>query len=170
MTSIIPLSDIAPEAVDTLLDTAFGHDRHQRTAYRIRAGMAALERLCFAAVDDDGGELLGTIQCWPVGLHGQSGRPQPMIMVGPVAVAPQVQGEGIGQALMHAVLREIGNDQSLPLVMIGDAEYYDRFFGFSAARTQGWSVDGPYDPARLLVRHPDHLSLPDTGQLGPWTR
>ena len=38
---ITPLSHADPAAVEALLDAAFGPDRHKRTAYRIREGMAA---------------------------------------------------------------------------------------------------------------------------------
>ena len=52
--------------------------------------------------------------------------------------------------------------------MIGDPEYYGRFFGFTAEHTGGWSVPGPYDPTRLLCRTPDPALLPREGMLGPW--
>ncbi len=52
--------------------------------------------------------------------------------------------------------------------MIGDAEYYERFFGFSAAHTGGWLLPGPWDPARLLCRTDRPEVLPTRGMLGPW--
>ena len=65
MTVIItPLSDADPDAVEALLDAAFGMDRHTRTAYRIRSGMTAIPALSFAAFDE--GTLVGTLQSWPV--------------------------------------------------------------------------------------------------------
>jgi predicted N-acetyltransferase YhbS len=36
--------------------------------------------------------------------------------------------------------------------MIGDPEYYGRFFGFSAAITGGWVLPGPVERHRLLAR------------------
>ena len=53
------MSDIEPQAVEDLLDTAFGSDRFGRTAYRIRQGMDAVPALSFAAVER--GALIGTI-------------------------------------------------------------------------------------------------------------
>ncbi len=170
MTSIIPLAEIDPQLVESLLDAAFGQDRHDRTAYKLREGTAMLEGLSLAAVDQEKHELLGSIQCWPIALTDEEGRAHPMIMVGPVAVYPDFQREGIGRAMMAALLREIHPDDPLPLVMIGDPEYYERFFGFTAEGTGGWKLPGPWEPSRLLVRASPAHPLPKTGTLGPWTR
>ncbi|VWX59889.1 GNAT family N-acetyltransferase [Sphingorhabdus sp. 109] len=170
MTSIIPLAEIDPQLVEALLDAAFGADRHNRTAYRLREGMDMLEGLSLAAVDQEKHELLGSIQCWPIALTDEEGKKYPMIMVGPVAVYPDFQREGIGRAMMTALLQEIQPNDPLPLVMIGDPEYYERFFGFSAEKTAGWTLPGPWEPSRLLVRCNPAQTLPTTGTLGPWTR
>ncbi|MDB5684177.1 MAG: hypothetical protein JWM75_1875, partial [Sphingomonas bacterium] len=37
-TSLHPIDHAAQEEVEALLDAAFGADRHQRTAYRLRQG------------------------------------------------------------------------------------------------------------------------------------
>ena len=100
MTNIIPLAEIDPPLVEALLDAAFGKDRHDRTAYRLREGMDMLEGLSLAAVDQERHELLGSIQCWPVALTDEDGKKHPMIMVGPVAVYPDFQRGGIGRAMM----------------------------------------------------------------------
>ena len=169
MPSIIPLSAVQPDMIEQLLDRAFGPDRHARTAYRIREGTDCLDALSFAAMDDD--ELLtGTIQVWPVALTDPDGRPYPLLMIGPVAVLPERQHEGFGKALMLATLDAIGaSPQALPQILIGDPEYYERFFGFTAAHTSSWHCPGPNDPARLLVRASNPAVLPAQGMLGPWT-
>ena len=170
MTTIIPLAEIDPQLVDALLDSAFGEDRHDRTAYKVREGMDMLEGLSLAAVDQDKHELLGSIQCWPIALTDEQGKMHPMIMVGPVAVYPDFQREGIGRAMMTALLNEIQPEAPLPLVLIGDPEYYERFFDFTAEGTRGWTLPGPWDPSRLLVRSGKNIPLPKTGTLGPWKR
>ncbi|MEM8917654.1 MAG: N-acetyltransferase [Pseudomonadota bacterium] len=168
--SIIPLVEIDPELVEQLLDAAFGSDRLERTAYKVREGMDILEGLSVAAVDSAENELLGSLQCWPVALTDDAGKMHPMIMVGPVAVHPDCQGEGVGKAMLGAMLKELQEGESLPLVMIGDPAYYDRFFDFSPARTRGWSLPGPWEPDRLLVRAHETAKLPEKGKLGPWVR
>jgi predicted N-acetyltransferase YhbS len=144
-----------PAAVETLLDDAFGIDRHGRTAYRIREGMEAIAPLSLAAFDDD--KLVGTLQCWPVALDDV-----PLTLVGPVAVVPGLQRAGIGRAMMDALMAK---RQRNPLVMIGDPEYYGRFFGFTADATQEWTVPGPVERRRLLCK--SDIELPVTGVLGP---
>ncbi len=162
---IVPMAAVAAESVEQLLDRAFGADRRGRTAYRIREGTAALPALSFAALDADGA-LLGTIQCWPVALHhGEGGEASPLVMLGPVAVDPAVQRGGIGRRLTAAALAAADAAGVDALMLIGDPEYYGRFFGFSAERTAGWQVPGPVERHRLLARG---AGVPDrAGMLGP---
>ena len=165
MISLLPLASIPNVDVDNLLDLAFGSDRRQRTAYRLRDGVGEIAALSFAAVD--GGELVGTIQCWPIRLIVPDGSDNPLILVGPVAVHPDRQRSGIGRRLMEAVLAKADDDDSAPMMLIGDAIYYDRFFGFSAQHTGGWEVPGPVDRERLLARiRPGH-SVAAQGRLAP---
>lgn len=151
MITILPIAQIDPLAVEQLLDRAFGVDRGLRTAYRIREGMTALETLSFAAVHT--GQLVATIQCWPIRFGGDGGRDVAMVMVGPVAVEPARQRDGIGRELMwHALDTAEALGEADALMLIGDPEYYGRFFGFTAERTGGWRVPGPVEPHRLLAR------------------
>lgn len=162
-----PLTAIDATEVEALLDRAFGADRHGRTAYRVRAGMAQIDSLCAAAVDGDG-RVLGSIQAWPVELATDSGARHPLIMVGPVAVEPALQQGGIGRALMRHLLHAAARSDvagAEALMLIGDPEYYGRFFGFTAERTGGWRLDGPVEQRRLLARG---ALVPDTaGLVGP---
>ncbi|WP_310535361.1 N-acetyltransferase [Novosphingobium sp.] len=167
MANIIPLADVSPNLVEQVLDIAFEPERRQRTAYKVREGTEALPGLSFAALDEDD-LLAGTIQCWPVALTDANGRRHPMIMVGPVAVLPEHQGRGYGKALMTASLAAIDPRAPLPQVMIGDPEYYGRFWGFSNEATQGWDLPGPFERSRLLVRAENPAVLPEKGTLGPW--
>lgn len=164
--TLIPLAGVDPQLVENLLDRAFGPGRHKRTAYKVREGTEPLEALCFAALDEED-MLVGTIHAWPVALTDPQGRPHPLIMVGPVAVVPERQDEGFGRALMAAQAGAIDPGAPFPQVLIGDASYYGRF-GFSADNTDGWTLPGPWDPARLLVRAANPAILPREGTLGPW--
>lgn len=167
LTVIIPLSEIAPERVEQLLDAAFGTDRHGRTAYRIREGVPAIPDLSFAALDGDA--LLGTIQAWPVQVGDGSGADQ-ITLVGPVAVMPDAQGKGLGKALMTRLLEAADAGAADAMVMIGDPEYYGRFFGFTADATKDWEVPGPVERHRLLARIRRKGGVRSHGMLGPDTR
>jgi predicted N-acetyltransferase YhbS len=120
--------------------------------------------LSFAAVDPHG-TLLGSIQCWPIALHGDDGVETPLVMVGPVAVEPQLQRGGIGKRLTETALKAADAAGVPATMLIGDPEYYGRFFDFDAERTAGWRVPGPVERRRLLARGP---GVPDRpGLLGP---
>jgi predicted N-acetyltransferase YhbS len=168
--TLIPLETVDPAMVEEVLDRAFGPDRHARTAYRIREGMPWLPGLSLAALDADE-MLVGTIQCWPIGLQTRQGQ-VPLVMVGPVAVVPERQGEGFGIGLMSAMIAEDARladsgGRALPQVLIGDANYYGRW-GFSAVMTGGWRCPGPYEQHRLLARGTALSAMPAEGILGPW--
>jgi len=154
---LVPLADVPAQGVELLLDAAFGTDRHGRTAYRVREGMAPIPALSFAAVEH--GALVGSIQCWPVALACDDGGRVPMVMVGPVAVSPARQNVGIGRALMWKAI-EVARAEDEPLMLIGDPEYYDQF-GFGAQATGQWRLPGPFEQRRLLARDgaPDRAGI-----------
>lgn len=169
MIRLDPLATRSADAIDALLDAAFGPDRRGRTAYRIRLGMAWLTDLSFAATDAETGAMVGLLQSWPVALHGPDGTQAPLVMVGPVAVMPGVQGGGHGRALMDRLVEAAATATDDPLMMIGDPGYYQRFWGFSAEGTGQWQAPGPFETARLLARqsHADGAPIPRAGMLGP---
>ena len=168
--TLIPLEAVDPAMIEEVLDRAFGPDRHARTAYRIREGMDWLPGLSLAALDENE-MLVGTIQCWPIGLQTKQGQ-VPLVMVGPVAVVPERQGQGFGIGLMSAMIAADARlaettGASLPQVLIGDAGYYGRW-GFTDAATKGWRCPGPYEQSRLLARGAALSAMPPEGMLGPW--
>jgi predicted N-acetyltransferase YhbS len=158
---ITPLLPEHGPAVEDLLDRAFGTDRHARTAYLVRGAAQAIPALGFVATEKNA--IVGSVQCWPVALHLDAGGMVPLVMVGPVAVAPDRQRSGLGRSLTATAIDAAGDDAALCL--IGDPEYYGRFFGFSAQRTSAWRLPGPVERHRLLARG---TAVPDAaGMLGP---
>jgi predicted N-acetyltransferase YhbS len=160
MAELLALSSVSADDVENLLDAAFGADRHKRTAYLLRFGKCVIGHLSFAVAEQDA--LIGSIQCWDVAVNNS-----PLILVGPVAVSPQRQNQGIGHRLMQATLGAIER-RDAPMVMIGDPEYYGRF-GFVADETGGWTLPGPWEPHRLLLRNPAGIKLPKSGVVGPYS-
>lgn len=157
MPELIQLHTASPIAIEALLDAAFGTDRHQRTAYRLRTGSQPIADLSFAIIDN---ELpIACIQCWPVQIGATC-----LVLVGPVAVHPDRQNEGHGSRLIHHMFTAANKIGEPAMVMIGDAEYYGRF-GFSAEATAGWEMPGPWEPHRLLARNPAGHALPARGIL-----
>jgi len=162
--TLSPLAEAEPNAVELLLDAAFGAERRGRTAYKLREGMGPIPELSLAAFEDD--RLVGALQCWPIALHGAEGE-TPLILVGPVAVDPMRQQRGIGRAMMQEMLAH--SEGREPLVLIGDPEYYGRHFGFIADATANWELPGPFERRRLLARTGGR-DLPYRGMLGPRSR
>lgn len=158
MKRVTSLSKITDDALNALLDDAFGTDRHLRTAYLLRKGTTAIDHLSFAIMHD--AALVGSIQCWPIRVDDA-----PLILVGPVAVSTNQQNNGLGKQLMQLMLAA-ATAHDAPMVMIGDPEYYGRF-GLSADGTAGWALPGPWEPRRLLLRNTANIELPVYGMLGP---
>jgi putative acetyltransferase len=76
-------------------------------------------------------------------------------MVGPVAVAPGQQRQGIGGALMRAAIALATERRQPALCLLGHADYYPRF-GFEPARAIGIEPPHPWRDANWLA-----LRLPD---------
>ena len=146
---IAPAAAADRPVIEQLLDAGFGPARCQRTAYRLREAAEPIAGLSFIA--RDGTALVGSLQCWNIVLAGPSVPRSPLVLLGPVVVAGSHSGRGLASALMHHVLAAADTSGAPPILLIGDVPFYGRF-GFSAARTGGWRLPGPVDPARLLLR------------------
>jgi predicted N-acetyltransferase YhbS len=130
--------------IDLLLDRTFGYNRRIRTVYRLREGVAPIRALCFSAIDTRG-DLLGSIRYWPVVVGGR-----PALLLGPLAVEPVLQGQGIGRALVRASLDEARAAGHAICIVVGAANYY-RPFGFINAAQAGLILPGPVEPERFQV-------------------
>ncbi len=75
-------------------------------------------------------------------------------MVGPVAVLPDHQRQGVGSALMNACIAYATERGQPVLVLLGHANYYPRF-GFGPARSIGIEAPRPWgDPNWMALRLP----------------
>lgn len=131
--------------METLLDRAFGIDRRTKTAYRLREGGQPVRDLCFSAFN--GSRLVGSIQFWPLVI----GHASDALLLGPLAVDPDVQGQGCGLALMRHGLGVAGQLGHAFVILVGDEPYYARV-GFSRIPDGQVIMPGPVDPERLLAR------------------
>lgn len=129
--------------VEALFDLAFAPGREALSSYRLREGVAPVGPLCLVARDEDG-ILAGAIRFWPVQLGDGAA---PALLLGPVAVHPTRQGEGVGALLIVSALEAARALGWARVILIGDAPYYRRF-GF--ARLDGVLFPPPTNPERLL--------------------
>lgn len=127
--------------VEALYDLCFAPGREALSSYRLRDGIDPVKDLSLVARDGDG-ILAGAIRFWPVRIEDQ-----PALLLGPVAVHPTHQGEGLGGYLILESLEIAGKAGWERVMLVGDAPYYLRF-GFS--RLQGVEMPPPTNPDRVL--------------------
>ncbi|WP_108851473.1 GNAT family N-acetyltransferase [Albidovulum aquaemixtae] len=145
--------------VEALYDLCFAPGRTALSSYRLRDGVAKVTELCLTLRDSDG-ILAAVIRYWPVLVGGRK-----TLLLGPVAVHPTRQGEGLGALLIHESLAEAARLGWERVLLVGDEPYYRRF-GFS--RRDSIEMPPPTNPDRVLG-HALHPGAWD-GVTGPVTR
>lgn len=148
-------------AVETLLNRAFGPDRTKKISYRYRDGVAPDIFLKLVARADVDGRIVGTIRHWPI-RAGDS----PALLLGPLAVEPELKGRGIGAALMFRALDMAAWAGHRLVLLVGDLDYYARF-GFKPASPLGFVMPDE-QPHRLLVNELARGAARG-GVIGKWT-
>lgn len=126
--------------VEDLFDTCFAPGRTALSSYRLREGVAPVAPLCLVIRGD--GAMAAAVRNWPVRIGAARA-----LLLGPIAVHPTRQGEGLGAALMARVQRDAGALGWDRVLLVGDAPYYSRF-GFQ--RLAGVEMPPPTNPDRVL--------------------
>ena len=127
--------------VEALYDTCFAPGREALSSYRLRDGVPPVRELCLVARDDLA-IVGGAIRFWPV----RVGRSDALLL-GPVAVHPTRQGEGLGGTLILEGLERAEAQRWARVLLVGDAPFYQRF-GFE--RLTGVEMPPPTNPDRIL--------------------
>ena len=143
MSSLSPV--IRPETADdvkaihTVLAAAFEQEAEANLVDALRDADA----LTLSLVAERGSIIVGHVAVSRVTINGQSD--PPWLGLGPIAVHPDHQRQGIGVALMLKALHETSNMGGQGLVLLGDPNYYKRF-GFQPASNFGlsWEHGGGY--------------------------
>jgi predicted N-acetyltransferase YhbS len=127
--------------VEALYDLCFAPGRTALSSYRLRDGVATVAPLCLV-LRDETNTLAAAIRYWPVEVGGQDA-----LLLGPVAVHPTRQGEGLGGLLMLESLAEARRLGWERVMLVGDAPYYGRF-GFR--KLPDVVMPPPTNPDRVL--------------------
>ena len=127
--------------VEALYDLCFAPGRTALSSYRLRDGVPTVAALCLTLRDGDG-TLAAAIRYWPVRVGGRDA-----LLLGPVAVHPTRQGEGLGGLLINESLAEARRLGWERVMLVGDAPYYSRF-GFR--KLPGVEMPPPTNPDRVL--------------------
>lgn len=140
---IIPEELIHVQAVEDLLDLAFGPGRFAKTAYRLREGVEAQPGLSFAGFL--GEKFIATIRFWPI----QIGENAQALMLGPLAVDPTKRGKGWGLEMIDTGIAAAKDCGHTLVILVGDQPYYAKS-GFKQVPLGQITMPGPCDPKRLL--------------------
>lgn len=151
------------DEVEALYDLSFAPGRTALSSYRLRDGSAPVAELSLI-MRDDYWVIVGAIRYWPIMIRRpgenadadaeaqpSSPRSWPALLLGPVAVHPTRQGEGIGALLIQRSLETAAKIGWERVILIGDAPYYRRF-GFSRGAAAGVTFPPPTNPDRILAR------------------
>ena len=126
--------------VEALYDLCFAPGREALSSYRLRDHVDPVAELCLLLRDQNG--IAAAIRYWPVQVAGAD-----VLLLGPIAVHPTHQGEGLGGWLIRESLSRAQHQGWTRVLLVGDAPYYSRF-GFT--RLEGVVMPPPTNPARVL--------------------
>jgi putative acetyltransferase len=138
------------EPTRALHDLAFGvpegaeHSLETRILDRLREDGDVIDALTLVA--DLHGRVVGHVVCSRARM-GEG----PAVALGPIAVHPDVQGEGVGSALVAAVVVTADLSGEPAIVLLGDPGWYAHF-GFETAAQHGIASPGPWADRFFQVR------------------
>ena len=127
--------------IEALFDLCFAPGREALSSYRMRDKISPISNLCFV-VRDELGVLGAAIRFWEVDVNGFA-----TLLLGPVAVHPTRQGEGLGGFLMRESLYHAKAARWERVMLVGDYGYYHRFGFF---RLKNVDMPPPTNPERIL--------------------
>ena len=138
-------------AIHALTDAAFqNEDDESRVVDLLRADPDAwIPELSIVAVDADA-RIVGHCVTSAGTLVAEDGSTRPILGLGPISVALDRQGEGIGGALIRETVARATSAGWPVIVLLGHATYYPRF-GFEPARPIGIEPQQPWRDANWLA-------------------
>ena len=132
------------EAIESLLDMAFGLDRYDRPSYLLRTGIEPEHTLCFVAHNLK--TLVGSIRFWPIYIPGTGAG----LLLGPIAVNKRYSGQQIGSRLINKGIHAARQKGADAIIAIGSPKYLSRF-GFVPATTHHLEFPGKVMTDHFLV-------------------
>lgn len=139
---LVPESPAHAPALERVLNRAFGPGRFAKTSERVRE-QGARHRLDLSRV-----ALLGA---GPIGccrLHDVAVGDSAALLLGPLAVDPDHQHDGLGAALVAAAI-EAARPGGGAIIVVGAPAFFAPF-GFAAIPKGRITLPGPVDPARFM--------------------
>ena len=129
--------------IETLMGRAFGPARYKRSVWLLRSGPPIAN---LSLVLRESGAMLASLRFWEVQLEQQA-----VLLLGPLAVQPDLRGQGYGQQIVKEGLARAKAIGKWPLVLVsGEPEYYPKF-GFVPAAPYQLEWPGFVEPERLQL-------------------
>jgi putative acetyltransferase len=136
---IRPESPEDHDAIRRLVAAAFGSSTEAQLVDRIRASPEYVAEMALVAQRHD--EVVGHVMISHAVVRNDDGDRQ-IVMLSPLAVLPEHQGEGIGSALVRSALA-VADARGEPLVILeGSPAFYGRL-GFEHSVPYGIEIDLP---------------------------
>jgi predicted N-acetyltransferase YhbS len=132
-------------AIEEMTAAAFGSDRFHKTVYRLREEVAPIKDLCFVALDQKA-RLVASIRNWPIVVNER----WPAVLLGPLAILPELRGLGYGKALMWHSMAQARMQGHSRIILVGDPEYYNQF-GFRRDLALNIQLPGWVEERRFLA-------------------
>ncbi len=122
--SVSDISAIEELIAQALVDAPYTNQHEQRIVQKLRAA----GQLTLSLVAKEGGRVIGYVAVSPVTVAELDLN---WYGLGPIAISPEVQGQGIGAQLMREALLKLRELGAAGCVVLGEPDYYKRF-GFKA--------------------------------------
>ena len=95
---------------------------------------------------DQKGRLVASIRNWPILINER----WPAILLGPLAISPELRGLGYGKALMWHSMAQSRMQGHSRIILVGDPEYYNQF-GFRRDLALNIQLPGWVEERRFLA-------------------
>jgi len=135
-------------AVRKVNAAAFGREAEGELVDALRRSGA----LALSMVAEEGGRIVGHIAFSPGRVVGDDFEYEAMAL-GPVAVLPDWQKQGVGSQLVRAGLEALRERGARPVFLLGHVTYYPRF-GFEPAQEHGVCCEFDVAPEYFMVWAP----------------
>jgi len=134
------------DKISALLDATIGPGRLVRMAERLRENNQPIPSLARIAISTSQPQTapIGSIAYWPIVIGTI-----PALLLGPLVIADDWQGQGVGRALLAESLAAAKAQGHKWVLLVGDAPYYAAH-GFQQA-PDGLCYPMPVDKARVLI-------------------
>ena len=131
-------------AIEQLFDATFGPGHFAKTAERVREFSYSLPDISRVGLID--GRVVAVCRVWPIAIGGTKA-----LFYGPIAVTPDLQGEGIGKQVTQASL-DAGTDAGHEFACLIGAPPFFTQLGFEVVPPRSVGMPGPQDQKRVMLR------------------